>query len=158
MITFDVAVTVQYSGTLGTTAKDASGSVTCCSHSVYAGDETHSMSHFPSNFWGSIQPDCDQGMQSFLKNMFLPSVSLSDTMFVWKCPVSAVPMLPQWKQLHHHKADLCVLLTPRCERCLRDVNTRNGRAAEKGRVTSLLMCLVEQMSQIIVNDIPKEWV
>lgn len=70
----------------------------------------------------------------------------------------ALSMLPQWKQLHHNPADLCVLSTSWRERCLRDVNTRHGRAAEEGQVTSLLMHLGEQVSQIIVNVILKAWV
>lgn len=95
-------------------------------------------------------------MQNFLKNLF-HFLSLSGTMLMWKCPVPAVPMLPQWKQLHHNSPDLCVLFTSWRECCLCDVNTRHGRAAEEGQVTSLLTYLVEQMSQKIVNDILKAW-
>jgi len=69
--------------------------------------------------------------------------------------VPALPMLPQWKQLHHNSADLCILFTPWRERCLCNVDTRHGRTAEEGEVTSLLTCLVEQMLQIIVNHILK---
>lgn len=68
----------------------------------------------------------------------------------------ALPMLPQWKQLHHNSPDLCVLFTSWSERCLCDANTRDGRAAEEGQVT-LLIYLVEQMSEIIVNNILKAW-
>lgn len=70
----------------------------------------------------------------------------------------ALPMLPQWKQLHHNSPDLCILFTCWSERCLCDANTRDGRAAEEGQVTSLLIYLVEQMSEIIVNNIFKAWV
>lgn len=59
---------------------------------------------------------------------------LSDTMLVWKRPVPALPMLPQWKQLHHNAADLCLLSASWRERCLCDANTRHGRAAEEGQV------------------------
>lgn len=57
----------------------------------------------------------------------------------------ALPMLPQWKQLHHNSADLCLLFASWRERCLCDANTRHGRAAEEGQHL-LLAFLVGKMS------------
>lgn len=91
------------------------------SFSIIIPDDLHSL----IKYWSLV-------IQSFLNN--LCSVFLSDTMLVWKCPVPALPMLPQRKQLHHHSADLRLLLTAWRQRGLRDADTRHGRAAEEGQV------------------------
>lgn len=56
----------------------------------------------------------------------------ADSLPLWQCSLPAVQMLPEWKQLHSHSADLCLLYAAGCGHRLHHAHARHGGASEEG--------------------------
>lgn len=61
-----------------------------------------------------------------------------DSLPLWQCSLPAVLMLSEWKQLHRHSADLCLLHADWCGDRLHNAHARHGGPSEEGHYQALL--------------------